>query len=135
MSKMSKIVDSALEKKHREYVDDADKADEHMQERSLEEDEPYKIPKGIYRTKVETRDMFGCQMVVFNEVENSERLVIYLYGGIYVNEISPIHINFCDKLAKNVNACVFAQSTCFLQTIHIKNPMKSLKIYTDICLK
>ena len=108
MSKMSKIVETALDKKHREYVDDADKADEHMMERSLEEDEPYKIPKGIYRTKVETRDMFGCQMVIFNEVEDSERLVIYLHGGIYVNEIRPVHINFCDKLAKNVNASVFA---------------------------
>ena len=52
MSKMSKIVETVLDKKHREYVDDASKAVEHMQERSLEEDEPYKIPKGIYRTKV-----------------------------------------------------------------------------------
>ena len=108
MSRMSKIVETALDKKHREYVDDADKADEHMQERSLEEDEPYEIPKGIYHTKVETRDMFGCQMVIFNEVEDSERLVIYLHGGIYVNEIKSVHINFCDKLAKKVNACVFA---------------------------
>ena len=108
MSRMSKIVETALDKKHREYVDDADKADEHMQERSLEEDEPYKIPKGIYRTKVETRDMFGCQMVIFNEAEDCERLVIYLHGGIYVNEIKSVHINFCDKLAKKVNACVFA---------------------------
>ena len=31
MSRMSKIVETALDKKHREYVDDADKADEHMQ--------------------------------------------------------------------------------------------------------
>ena len=58
MSKMSRIVEIALDKKHREYVDDADKADEHMQERSLEEDEPYKIPKMIYSTKVESKDLF-----------------------------------------------------------------------------
>lgn len=69
MSKMSKIVETALDKKHREYVDDAGKADEHMQERSLEEDETYEIPKGIYRTKVESKDLFGCQMVTFNETE------------------------------------------------------------------
>ena len=105
---MSKIVETALDKKHREYVDDAGKAGEHMQERSLEEDEPYEIPKGIFLTKVETRDLFGCQMVIFNEVEDSERLVIYLHGGIYVNEIKQVHIAFCDKLAKKVNACVFA---------------------------
>ena len=108
MSKMSRIVEIALDKKHREYVDDPSKADEHMKERALEEDERYEIPKLIYSNKVETRDMFGCQMVIFNEVEDCERLVIYLHGGIYVNEIKLPHISFCDKLAKKVNACVFA---------------------------
>ena len=108
MSKMSKIVETALDKKHREYVDDADKADEHMQERSLEEDETYEIPKGVYRTKVESKDLFGCQMVAFNETEDAEYLVIYLHGGIYVNEIRLPHIFFCDKLAKKINACIFA---------------------------
>ena len=132
---MSKIVETALDKKHREYVDDANKADEHMQERSLEEDEPYKIPKWIYRTKVETRDMFGCQMVIFNEVEDCERLVIYLHGGIYVNEIKSVHINFCDKLAKKVNASVFAPIYPLAPNHTMKKPTKSLKSYIDICLK
>lgn len=105
---MSKIVEKALDKKHREYVDDAGKAGEHMQERSLEEDEHYEIPKMIYRTKIESKELFGFQTVVFNEIEDSERLVIYLHGGIYVNEIKLPHISFCDKLAKKVNATVFA---------------------------
>ena len=108
MSIMSKIVATVLNIRHREYVDDADKAVEHMQERSLEEDEYYRIPKMIYRTKVESKDMFGCQMLTFNDIDSAERLVIYLHGGIYVNEIRLPHIIFCDKLAKKVNACVFA---------------------------
>lgn len=108
MSIMSKIVATVLKIRHREYVDDADKAVEHMQERSLEEDEYYRIPKMIYRTKVESKDMFGCQMLTFNDIDSAERLVIYLHGGIYVNEIRLPHIIFCDKLAKKVNACVFA---------------------------
>ena len=105
---MSKIVATVLKIRHREYVDDADKATEHMQERSLEEDEYYRIPKMLYRTKVESKDMFGCQMLTFNDIDSAERLVIYLHGGIYVNEIRLPHIIFCDKLAKKVNACVFA---------------------------
>ena len=108
MSKMSKIVEYALEKKHPKYFDSVEGAKKHLQERSLEEDEYYKIPKRIYNTKVESRDMFGCQMLLFNDVEDSERLVIYLHGGIYVDEIMIPHITFCDKLAKDVNACVFA---------------------------
>ena len=108
MSKMSKIVEVALEKKHPKYFDDVSGARKHMQERSLEEDEPYKIPKRIYRTKVESKDLFGCQMILFNDVEDSEHLVIYLHGGIYVDEIVLPHITFCDKLAKKTNACVYA---------------------------
>lgn len=107
MSKMSKIVEFTLDKANSEYFEDASKADEHLQKRSLEEDEYYKIPKRIYHTKVESRDMFGCQMVIFNDVEDAERTVIYLHGGIYVNEIMRFHISFCDKLAKKANACVF----------------------------
>lgn len=102
MSKMSKIVEYALDKKHREYVDDANKADEHMQERSLEEDEYYKIPKKIYKTKVESKDLFNCQMLTFNDDEETERVVIYLHGGIYVNEIKLPHVLFCDNLAKKL---------------------------------
>ena len=105
---MSKIVATVLKIRHREYVDDAGKAAEHMQERSLEEDKYYRIPKMLYRTKVESKDMFGCQMLTFNDIDSAERLVIYLHGGIYVNEIRLPHIIFCDKLAKKVNACVFA---------------------------
>lgn len=108
MSKMSKIVEYSLDKKHREYVDDADKADEHMEERSKEEDEPYKIPKKIYHTKVESKDMFDFQIISFNDIEDSEYSVIYLHGGIYVNEIRLPHILFCDKLAKKINASVYA---------------------------
>ena len=108
MSKMSRIVEFALEKKHPKYFDSVEGARKHMQERSLEEDDYYKLPKMVYRTKVESKDMFGCQMVVFSDVEESERLVIYLHGGIYVDEIMLPHITFCDKLAKMVNACVFA---------------------------
>lgn len=105
---MSKIVEYSLDKKHREYVDDADKADEHMEERSKEEDEPFKIPKKIYHTKVESKDMFDCQIISFNDIEDSEYFVIYLHGGIYVNEIKLTHILFCDKLAKKINATVYA---------------------------
>ena len=108
MSKMSRIVEVALEKKHPKYFDSVEGAKEHMRERSLEEDEPYSLPKMIYRTKAESRDIFGCQMLIFNDVAGTENLVMYLHGGIYVDEIVLPHISFCDKLAKKANACVYA---------------------------
>ena len=108
MSKRSKIVEKILEKNHREYMDDADAAEEHLKERSAVEDETYKIPKKPYHTKVESKNLFGCQMITFNDVEDAERMVIYIHGGGYVNEIRLPHISFCDRLAKKINACVFS---------------------------
>jgi acetyl esterase/lipase len=107
MSKMSKIVEYGMKRKFKEGLDDKDKADAHMNERSLVEDEIYKLPKIIYRTKVESKDIFGCQMVIFNENENTEHIVIYLHGGAYVDEITLPHIAFCDKIAKKTNSTVY----------------------------
>lgn len=109
MSKMSNIIETALKHKdYKEQTSDKNVALEGMEERSLEEDETYVLPKRIYRTKVKSKQMFGCQMVIFNESTSTENLIIYLHGGAYVNEIEKLHIRFCDNLAEKVNATVFA---------------------------
>lgn len=108
MSRMSQIVESFLERSGIDYFDDADKAREHMKERSQVEDEPYKLPKMIYRSKVEIREMFGCPTICFNDVEKADSIVLYIHGGAYVNEIMLLHVKFCDNLAKKANACVYA---------------------------
>ena len=109
MSKMSNIMESALKHKdYKETTDDKDKAYELMEKRSIEEDETYEIPKLPYLTKVKSKNLFGCQMILFNESTTTERIILYLHGGAYVNEMANLHIIFCDKLAKKVNATVFA---------------------------
>ena len=108
MSKMSKIVEFGLRHNPKEFVDNKEKADNFMEKRSLVEDEIYKLPKLKYRTDVENKIMFGCQMVIFNENEDSQHIVIYLHGGAYVSEITIPHISFCDKIAEKTNSTVFA---------------------------
>jgi acetyl esterase/lipase len=106
---MSKVMESALRhKNYKEGTSDKNKAAEHMDERSLVEDEDYELPKRIYLTKVKNEELFGCQTVIFNEKETTEDIILYLHGGAYVNEIQKLHIAFCDKLAKKANATVFA---------------------------
>lgn len=107
MSKMSKIIEFGLKQKYGEVFDDKNKADEYLEKDSLD-DETYKIPKLIYHTKVKSREMFGCEMVIFNETENTEHSVIYLHGGAYVDEITLPHIIFCDKIAEKTNSTVYA---------------------------
>lgn len=109
MSKMSNIIESSLKHKdYKEQTSDKNVALEAMEERSFEEDETYELPKRIYRTKVKSKELFGCQMVIFNESTTTDNLVIYLHGGAYVSEIEDLHIIFCDKLAEKTNATVFA---------------------------
>ncbi len=108
MSKMSKIVEKGLKHTLKETLEDKNTASEHMKNRSLVEDKPFKIPKLIYRTKVEKKEMFDCQILAFNETENTEHIVIYMHGGAYVDEITIPHIIFCDKIAKKTNSTVYA---------------------------
>ncbi|WP_407413755.1 alpha/beta hydrolase fold domain-containing protein [Methanobrevibacter sp.] len=109
MSKMSKVVETTLKHKgYKEHTGNKDGADEYMEKRSAVEDETYKIPKLLYHTKVKSKEMFGCQMIIFNESLNAEYNILYLHGGAYVSEIQVPHIIFCDNLAKKVNATVFA---------------------------
>ena len=92
MSKMSKVIESALKRKdYKEETSNKNVALKAMEERSLEEDETYELPKRMYRTKIKSKEMFGCQMVVFNEGPTAENIIIYLHGGAY----------FCP----NISAC------------------------------
>ena len=109
MSKMSKVLESAVRRKDfKEGTSNKDLAAEHMEGRSLVEDEEYELPKRIYLTEAKNEEMFGCQMVIFNENENTENIILYLHGGAYVNEMEKLHIAFCDKIAKKANATVYA---------------------------
>ena len=109
MSKMSKVLESAVRRKDfKEGTSNKDLAAEHMEGRSLVEDEEYELPKRIYLTEAKNEEMLGCQMVIFNEKENTENIILYLHGGAYVNEMEKLHIAFCDKIAKKANATVYA---------------------------
>ena len=108
MSRMSKIMESVL--KHKEYKErssDVNKTDEHIKARSLVEDEIYELPKRVYLTHVKNELKFGCQVLIFNESEDTESIILYVHGGAYVEEIENMHVAFCDKLAKKANATVF----------------------------
>ncbi len=78
-----------------------------MNERSVDEDKTYTLPKRIYLSEVKSKQLFGCQMVIFNENDDTEHIILYLHGGAYVNEIESLHIAFCDRLTKKTNATIY----------------------------
>ena len=53
MSKMQKIIEYGFKHTRKEYMDDKDAAIKYLEERSIEDDEAYRIPKRIYHTNVE----------------------------------------------------------------------------------
>jgi acetyl esterase/lipase len=80
--------------------------EEIIEKRGAEEDEEYKLPKLIYRTKVKSKEMFGCQIIILNKSRTTAHIIIYLHVGAYVEEITLPHIIFCDKLAKKTHPTV-----------------------------
>ena len=108
MSKRSQMMESALKRKgFKKRTESVENSKEHLKNRSLVEDAPYEIPKLMKHAKIKTKELFGCQIEIFNESLSAENIILYLHGGAYVNEILVQHLIFCDKLAKKVNATVF----------------------------
>lgn len=85
--------------------------------------------------EVETMHRQGHMVIADNDVytienDNADCLVIYLHGGAYCFGILDSHIEFCDKLARKMNAKVYMplypillKSTCldafrFLQGVY-----------------
>lgn len=108
MSKMSKFLELSLKRQNiKELMEDENKTEEYIRKRSVEEDEPFELPKVVYHTKVEIKEMFGFKVVTFNENTTSDYIILYLHGGAYINEIDVIQTGFCDRLAKKTNSTVF----------------------------
>ena len=108
-SLMASIAAIFLRIRNRGQFDSAAQADAYMKKRSEVEDSPYKIP-GVFRNKMEMKEISGCRTLVIRckKDENPERIVLYLHGGAYVNEISVFHLSFCVKLAQILRATVYA---------------------------
>lgn len=128
---MSNIMESVLKHKgYKETTCDKNKADEFMEKRSVDEDEIYELPKLPYRTKVKSKNMFGCQMILFNESTTAERIILYLHGGAYVNEITSLHIIFCDNLLRKLMQPFLLHYILLRQTTPMKRLIRLLKAYT-----
>ena len=83
-------------------------AERHLRECALEGDEPYELPDADFASSVRSEYMHGCQVLVFEGGADTDCVIIDIHGGAFVSQISPFHITFCDKLAKEANATIMA---------------------------
>ena len=81
-------------------------ARKYMNRRSRVEDRSYRLPLRIYRSRVELTDYEGHKVIRFSSKAESEKTVIYLHGGAYVQEISYFHVCYCDNLCRSANVNV-----------------------------
>lgn len=82
---------------------------EFMAEKQADKDKPYVLPEKIgkkYNIEKQTFDGMDCHM--FNQANNpSEKQILYLHGGAYVNQPLVYHWKFLGKLAEETNATIF----------------------------
>ncbi|MBR3155967.1 MAG: hypothetical protein IKF13_04020 [Methanobrevibacter sp.] len=60
-----------------------------MERRSADEDETYALPKRRYQSEVKSVQMFGCQMIVFNESKTHKTL-----SYIFMGELTSVKLRF-----------------------------------------
>lgn len=84
----------------------AEEAEAMLEERRAAGDTPYTVPKLFFLSSFEELEIMDCDVLLFSGSDSPGRTVIYMHGGAYVNEITPFHLVFCDRLAKKANARV-----------------------------
>lgn len=80
-----------------------------LKEKQIKNEKPYVLPKFIKRKFDITKQKFdGMDYYIFNQEKNtSEKAVLYLHGGGYIEQPSVFHWLFLGKIAKETNAKIF----------------------------
>ena len=82
---------------------------EFMEEKRAENDKPYVLPENIRKKYgIEKRNFDGMDCYIFNQANKpSEKQILYLHGGAYVNQALVYHWRFLGKIAKETNSTIF----------------------------
>ncbi len=100
-SLISKIAKLILKFTKPKYMDSKEAVDEFLSERSHKHPKP---PKSIFKSF----DFNGMQVFTYGNKEKSKKIILYLHGGAYVNEINYQHHLYCLKLSRKLDAFVLA---------------------------
>ena len=83
-----------------DFMDSQEKINDLLKER-LNADEKY--PKSIFKSI----DFNGTQVFTFGD-KNAERVIVFIHGGAFINEINYQHHLFCLAISKKLGAYVIA---------------------------
>lgn len=98
MSFISKIAEKILMSTKPGYMDLQDEVNEFLK---TKDDKP---PKSIFKSF----DFNGTEVFHFGDRKSSDKTIIFIHGGAYVNEINYQHYLYCYLLSKKLNAYVMA---------------------------
>ena len=97
---IAKIEEKILMRSKSDFMNSKDKINDLLDER-LKTDE--KSPKSIFKSI----DLNGTQVFTFGE-ENAKRVIVFIHGGAFINEINYQHHLFCLAISKKLGAYVIA---------------------------
>lgn len=97
---IAKIEEKILMMSKPYFMDSQEKINDLLKER-LNADEKY--PKSIFKSI----DFNGTQVFTFGD-KNAERVIVFIHGGAFINEINYQHHLFCLAISKKLGAYVIA---------------------------
>ncbi|WP_339282276.1 alpha/beta hydrolase [Oceanobacillus sp. FSL K6-3682] len=80
-----------------------------LKEKQIKNEKPYVLPKFIQRKfDIKKQKFDGMDYYIFNQEKNtSEKAILYLHGGGYIEQPSVFHWLFLGKIAKETKATIF----------------------------
>ena len=97
---IAKIEEKILMRSKSDFMSSQDKINDLLDERLKIEEKP---PNSIFKSI----DFNGTQVFTFGD-ENAKRVIIFIHGGAFINEINYQHHLFCLAISKKLGAYVIA---------------------------
>ena len=98
---IAKVEEKILRHTKPKYMDSQECVEDFLEEKSKVPDKPV---KSIFKSTA----FNGMQVFTFGNKEKCEKIILYVHGGAYVNEINLQHHLYCLMLSRKLNAFVLA---------------------------
>lgn len=86
------------------YKKSAQVAIQYFMDKLIESEKPYNMPKLNFGCPIEKQNISGMDVYILNGKSATNKTILYIHGGGYVNQALYFHWRFIKKLIKRTNA-------------------------------
>lgn len=119
---------------YKHWLSDAQAFEEHLTAASEQAQAPFAFPAHLhFQSQVDESQLLGSPVVQFNNHGGGQPVVLYLYGGAFVDQPEREQWKFCDRLAQSTDARIIVPLYPLVPGHHYQDDYRLLhQLYHDL---